>query len=128
MPHLITSRRRPLSIIILFSIFSSSCKSSGEPGAIVHNAVVYTVNENFETVQAFAAKDGKSIASRTNEEILNRNEAKERIDANEHLFTRFIDTHADFSRYDQQLFMGNLFDEANWEAVVARVKSLRKSI
>ncbi len=114
---------RLLIVVIMFSIFGSACKSTDAVDTIVKNGVVYTVNEKFDTVQAFAVKDGKIIATGTNLEILNKYTAKETIDAKgQAVYPGFIDAHAHFLGYGQSLFMVDLYGAASWEEVIGRVK------
>ncbi|MCW3108768.1 MAG: amidohydrolase [Segetibacter sp.] len=116
-----------LFVIILISSFASACKSTKAVDTIVHNGVVYTVNEKFETIQAFAVKDGKIVATGTDDEILNQYKAKETIDAKgQPVYPGFIDAHAHFLGYGQSLFMVDLFGAASWKEVVERVKKFAK--
>jgi len=48
----------------------SACQSKQKVDLVVYNAVVYTVNPSFDTVSAFAVKDGKFVATGTDKEIL----------------------------------------------------------
>jgi len=103
-----------MRIIVLFVIaviFSfCSAKNIDNADIIVHNGTVYTVNDKFETVQAFAVKDGKIIATGTDAEILNQYKAKETIDAKgQAVYPGFIDAHSHFLGYGQSLFMVDLF-------------------
>ncbi len=119
--------RLHLFIITIISISFFACKSSDEVDTIVHNGVVYTVNEKFETVQAFAVKDGKIVATGTNEEILNKYKAKETIDAKgQAVYPGLIDAHAHFVGYGQSLFMVDLYGTATWEEAAERVKKFAK--
>jgi predicted amidohydrolase YtcJ len=118
---------RLVAAVLLFSIFASSCKFTSAVDTIVHHGVVYTVNETFDTTQAFAVKDGKIVATGSNEEILNRYKAKETINAQgQAVYPGFIDAHAHFLGYGQSLFMVDLFGAASWEEVVERVKKFAK--
>lgn len=119
---------RLITLFILSLIFSfCSNKPSDQADIIVHNAVVYTVNDHFETSQAFAVKDGKIIATGTDDEILKKYKAKETIDAKKQaVYPGFIDAHAHFVGYGQSLFMVDLFGAANWEEVIKRVESFAK--
>jgi len=118
---------RLLIFAVILSIFTFSCNSTETVDTIVHSGVVYTVNEKFETVQAFAVKDGKIVAIGTDEEILNKYKAKETIDAKgQAVYPGFIDAHAHFLGYGQSLFMVDLFGAASWEEVVERVKKFAK--
>lgn len=117
-----------MRLIILFAValilFSCSNKSEDEADTIVHKGTVYTVNDKFETVQAFAVKDGKIIATGTDVEILNKYTAKETIDAKgQAVYPGFIDAHSHFLGYGQSLFMVDLFGATSWEEVVKRVDS-----
>ncbi len=57
------------NILYLFSliILLSSCHSPIEVDMLVHDAQIYTVNENFEITEAMAIKDGKILAIGSNE-------------------------------------------------------------
>jgi uncharacterized protein (UPF0332 family) len=48
---------------------------------IVHNAVVYTVDNQFAKTEAFAIKDGKFLETGTSKSILTNYTAKQKIDA-----------------------------------------------
>lgn len=118
---------RLLIISVILSIAIFSCKSTETVDTIVHSGLVYTVNEKFKSVQAFAVKDGKIIATGTDEEILNKFKAKETIDAKgQAVYPGFIDAHAHFLGYGQSLFMVDLFGTASWQEVIDRVKQFAK--
>ncbi|WP_297823649.1 amidohydrolase [Segetibacter sp.] len=118
---------RLLIVAIIFSLSNLSCKSPNTVDTIVLNGVVYTVSEKFETVQAFAIKDGKIIATGTDAAITSNYTAKEIIDAKgQAVYPGFIDAHAHFLGYGQSLFMVDLFGAASWEEVVERVKRFAK--
>jgi predicted amidohydrolase YtcJ len=109
--------------VSVISIFFTSCKSSHEVDTIVHNAVVYTVNEQFATAQAFAVSEGKIVAVGTNDEILKKYKGKETIDAEGRpVYPGFIDAHAHFVAYGQSLFQVNLFGATSFDEVVERVQ------
>jgi predicted amidohydrolase YtcJ len=114
--------------IILFTVAFALSFCSNEPrdeaDTIIYNGVVYTVNEKFETVQAFAVKDGKIIATGTDEEILKKFKAKEIVDAKgQAVYPGFIDAHSHFLGYGQSLFMADLYGAASWEEIISRVKA-----
>ncbi len=117
-----------MQLIILFAVALalSSCSnySANEADTIVYDGIVYTVNNKFETVQAFAVKDGKIIATGADDEILKKYKAKETIDAKgQAVYPGFIDAHSHFLGYGQSLFMVDLFGASNWEEVIKRVKT-----
>lgn len=114
-----------LRYITCFSalLFLFSCSNQNEVDTIVHNGIVYTVNDRFETAQAFAVKDGKIVAVGSNDEIQSKYKAKEDIDAKgQAVYPGFIDAHAHFLGYGQSLFMVDLFGANSWDEVVQRVK------
>lgn len=111
---------------IIFLLFIG-CKPANQVDTIVHNGVVYTVNDRFATAQAFAISDEKIVAVGTNNEILKKYKAKETIDAKgQAVYPGFIDAHAHFVGYGQSLFQVNLFGAANWDEVVERVQKFAK--
>jgi len=112
--------------LFFFSCFIVSiiaCNSKQHADLIVHNGLVYTVNNNFDTAQAFAVKDGKIVAVGRNEEILNNYESKEMVDAGgKAVYPGFIDAHAHFISYGQSLFSVDLYDSKSFDEVIERVK------
>ena len=114
--------RFPAFLFVLAIVFAS-CSSSSNVDLVVHNALVYTVDQNFSTAQAFAVDDGIIVAVGTNEQILKDYKAPEAIDAKgQPVYPGFIDAHAHFLGYGQGLYMVDLFGAASWDEVVQRVK------
>ena len=50
--------------LLFIALIVVSCSTKEQVDLIVTNANVYTVNESFDNVQAFAVKDGKFIEER----------------------------------------------------------------
>ncbi len=116
-----------LLYVFLFFILFSNCKSANEVDTIVHNGVVYTVNEQFATAQALAVSDGKIVAVGMNDEIISKYKAKETIDAKgQAVYPGFIDAHAHFVGYGQSLFQVDLFGATSWDEIVERVQKFAK--
>lgn len=116
-----------LSCVCAFFIFCTSYNSSAQADIIVHNAVVYTVNNEFATAQAFAVSRGKIAAVGTNDEILKKYTAKETIDAKGRaVYPGFIDAHAHFVGYGQSLFQVDLYGAASWDEIIERVQKFAK--
>ena len=111
---------------LLFAILSFlfiSCKSYQKVDLIVHHAKVYTVDSLFSSTEAFGVKDGKIVATGTNNFILTSYESKEKIDAKGNtVFPGFIDAHAHFVGYSQSLFTANLYDTKSFDEVVERLQ------
>ena len=108
-----------LSLILFFG----SCSNVKKADLIVHHAVVYTVDEQFSTAEAFAVKDGIIVAVGSNASILKAYKANQSIDAGgKAVYPGFIDAHAHFVGYGQSLFQVDLFGTTSWDEVVSRVK------
>ncbi len=88
---------------ILFSLlafFTLSCIQTREADLVVHNALIYTLDEGFTTAAAMAVKDGRIIETGAEREILNRYRAAEKYDARKrYVYPGFIDAHAHFTGY-----------------------------
>lgn len=113
-----------LSVAILLL---SSC-SKQKADLIIYNGKVYTVNEAFDTVQAFAVKDGKIIATGSTEKIRKTFEAPEELDVqNKTVYPGFIDAHAHFFLYGQGLQAADLKAAKSWEEVCDRLTEFAKT-
>jgi predicted amidohydrolase YtcJ len=108
-------------------VFISSCSQKQHVDLIVHHARIYTVDSAFSTAGAMAVKDGKIVATGTDDELLGRYNADSMVDAGGNaVFPGFIDAHAHFVGYGRGLFEVNLFDCKDWNEVVDRVKTFEK--
>ena len=99
------SHRDALSVItIIITLIMSSCHTKTPVDLIVHNAKIYTVNENFDMAEAFAVKDGKFVAVGNDNDILRQYNAKETIDAEgSPVYPGFMDGHCHFCGYAENL-------------------------
>jgi predicted amidohydrolase YtcJ len=100
-----------------------SCHSKQRADLIVLNATIYTVDSAFSTVQAMAVRDGKIIATGTNDEINNTYDA-EKIDAKDQfIYPGFIDAHTHFYRYGLGLQTADLVGTKSWNEIVEKLKT-----
>ncbi len=105
-----------------------SCSSKKQVDLIVHNAIVYTVDSTFSNAESFAIKDGKFIAVGKNEDILNKYEAKETIDAEgKAVYPGFIDSHCHFFGYGEGLQELDLVGTKSFEEVIEKVVEYSKT-
>lgn len=75
-----------------------------EADLIIHNAKIYTVDENWTIAEAVAIKDGRIIDIGAERNILNKYSSKEKIDAGtKPVYPGFIDAHCHFLWYGQSL-------------------------
>ncbi len=108
---------------IFVSLLFCSCKPKLHADLILHHGLVYTVNNKFDTVQAFAVKDGKILATGTNQFILENYSASQMVDAKGRaVYPGFIDAHSHFLGYGQSLFTAGLYGTKTWEEVIDKVK------
>ena len=91
---------------------------------MVHNAVIYTVDEEFNIYEAMAIKDGKIIELGPEREILNRYRAKEKYDARKkYIYPGFYDAHSHFMGFARNKGEINLFGSDSFGEVVERIRT-----
>lgn len=112
-------------VTIVTITLMSACQSKQKADLVVYNAVVYTVNPSFDTVSAFAVKDGKFLAVGTNREILDHYKTKQIIDAKgKAVYPGFNDGHSHFLAYGQTLLRwANLVGTKSFDAVLKVLKA-----
>jgi len=114
---------RFINTLIAAGILLAGCEQRPAADTIIYNAVVYTVDSAMTVCEAIAIKDGKILATGSNEQI-GKYEAAERVDAHgSALYPGFIDAHAHFVGYGRSLFEVNLYDCKTWDEAVERVSS-----
>ena len=108
------------SILMLMT----SCNQKTPVDLIVHNANVYTVDEDFSKAQAFAVKDGKFVAVGNDETILRQFAAKETIDAQgDAVYPGFMDGHSHFTGYGENLIRwADLKGSRSYDEIIERLK------
>lgn len=111
------------TIYFSFILLLFSCSSKQQADLIVHNAIIYTVDSTFTTAESFAVKDGKFIAVGKNEEIIDKYDAKEIVDAGgKAVYPGFIDSHCHFYGYGKGLQELDLVGTKSFEDVLSKVK------
>ena len=108
--------------ILFLALIVVSCSTKEQADLIVTNAKVYTVNDNFETAQGFAVKDGKFLEVGSSDDILAKYEAPTIEDADgQTIVPGFIDAHCHFLGlgYNQQAV--DLVGTTSFDEVVQRV-------
>lgn len=87
-------------IIVFFMVVLTSCVAKHKADLILHNGIIYTVNESFDKVSAVAVKDGKIIDAGSDEDILKKYDAKKVVDLKGNvLYPGFNDGHSHFLGY-----------------------------
>lgn len=91
--------RKLLYILILLTLYS--CEKV-KVDLIVHNANIYTVDNQFNKAEAFAVKDGKFVAIGSDRNILRQYYATQTLDAQgQSIYPGFIDGHCHFVGYGE---------------------------
>jgi predicted amidohydrolase YtcJ len=109
-----------LTLVVLIQ----SCAFQNEVAdLIIHNAVIYTVDEQFSTAEAMAIKDGKILEVGPERAILNKYKAARNIDvAKRFVYPGFIDAHCHFLGYGTNLLKADLIGSSSWDEVIERVQ------
>ena len=102
----------------------TSCNQKTPVDLIVHNANVYTVDNDFSKAQAFAVKDGKFVAVGDDETIMRQYAAEETIDAQgDAVYPGFMDGHCHFTGYGENLIRwADLKGCQSFDEVIERLK------
>jgi predicted amidohydrolase YtcJ len=109
-------------ILLLFLIIIVSCSSKERADLLVHNAKVYTVNDNFDVVEAFVVKDGRIIATGTASELAKSYEVLDSLNAQgKTIVPGFIDAHCHFLELGFEQQAANLVGTKSFEDVVKRI-------
>lgn len=111
-------------IFTFIVLIMSSCQTKTKVDLIVHNAKIYTVDEQFSMAKAFAVSDGKFIAVGTEEEVTGHYTATEVIDAQGNaVYPGFMDGHSHFSGYGENLVRwADLKGCQSYDEVIERLK------
>jgi len=118
------------SIVLMLFLITMNVLSQTKKQAdlIVHNAKVYTVDNPFSVVSAFAVKEGKFVAVGTDDEVLSLFESPQTIDVKgKFIYPGFNDGHSHFLGYGIVTTQyADLTGTTSFEEVVFRVKQFDK--
>ncbi len=105
----------------------AACKQNYNADLLVKNAVVYTVDSNFNIATAFVVKGGKILAVGATADLEKQYHARQVIDAgNQPVYPGFIDAHTHFYNYGLTLQEVNLVGTKSWGEAVDSVLSFSK--
>lgn len=91
---------------------------------LVKNAVVYTVDSNFSTANAFVVKGGKIIAVGSDDTLEKKYKAHSVIDAEgKAVYPGFIDAHSHFYGYGLSLQEADLVNTKSWQEILDSVNT-----
>jgi predicted amidohydrolase YtcJ len=116
--------------IFLYSFLTTilvSCYQGDQADLIIHNAKIYTCDQNFSIVEAMAIRDGKIIQVGPEREILNGYKCDHIIDAElRPIYPGFYDAHCHFWGYANTFNTVNLNGCQSFEEVISRVIAFSK--
>lgn len=112
-----------LIFLFLISLFIS-CTTNKQIDLIVYNAKVYTVDSLFSTVEAFAVNNGVIVELGDSQDLLNKYDAKEKVDAEgKFIYPGFYDAHAHFFMLAEGMDEVNLVGSKSFDEVLERLKA-----
>jgi len=116
------------SPLLLLLLLAAACKHQDyNVDLMVKNAVVYTVDSNFTTANAFVVNNGKIISVGNGDTIEKKYTAKEVVDAGgKAVYPGFIDAHSHFYSYGMSLQEARLENTKSWQEVVDSVNAFAR--
>ncbi|MDP2088835.1 MAG: amidohydrolase [Flavobacteriaceae bacterium] len=112
---------KKISILMLLASLIS-CNKKVMVDLIVTNAQIYTVDENFNSAESFAVKDGKFIAVGSSVDILSKYDAENIINAEgKTIVPGLIDAHCHFYGLGLQQQKVDLTGTASFDEVIERI-------
>ena len=118
---------KKLLLILPILLLLSSCKLKEKVDFIVINASVYTVNDNFDKVEAFAVKDGKIFDVGTNIEIQSKYRPTYINDIRgKTVIPGLIDAHCHFYGLGLQQQRVDLTGTQSYDEVIERIIKFQK--
>ena len=109
-------------LIVLFSIVLFPAQKSAD--LIIHNAKIYTINQNFDVAESMAIYDGKIIAVGKSKQILKKFQSKNIQNLQgKTVFPGFIDAHCHFTGYALDGWKCELWGTKSWEEIVEKMQN-----
>lgn len=118
---------RTIFYLLVLCVFISCTKQTQQADLIVHNAKVYTVDDNFSSVEAFAIKDGKFIGVGTDAEIAKNFSSEKTINADgKPIYPGFIDAHCHFYGLGMNQQQADLVGTESYDEIIERLVAFQK--
>lgn len=117
---------KPIIYLLICTVILS-CTSKKHADLIVTNANIYTVDNNFSKVQAFAVTNGKFIAVGSSQEILSNYKSEIQFDAKEKtIIPGIIDAHCHFYGLGIYMQKVDLSGTKSYDEVIEKIVSFQK--
>lgn len=119
------SNARLVISLLVITITVLSCNYQHmEADLIIHNAKIYTLDENNSMAEAMAIKDGRIAAVGPEREILNKYRAPKKIDAEKQpVYPGFVDAHCHFIWYGQFLNEVDLTGTQSLDEIIGKLRN-----
>ena len=105
-----------------------SCSSKEAVDLIVHNAKVYTVDDNFSKQEAFAIRDGKFVEISNSRDILKKYTSARIVDAQkQYILPGIIDAHAHLYWLGQKLNEADVSKAKSFEEVITILQKYKEA-
>ncbi|MDX2444721.1 MAG: amidohydrolase [Bacteroidales bacterium] len=113
----------PLLVFVFLGLNNCNSKKINVD-LIVHNAAIYTVNEQFSIEESMALSDGKIVAVGTNKDILDKYLGEKTIDLDKKfILPGLIDAHCHYYGYGMNLNNVDLVGTTSFEEIIEKTKS-----
>ncbi|WP_460189199.1 amidohydrolase [Urechidicola sp. KH5] len=114
-------------IYVALTLLIWSCASKEEVDLIVTNGNIYTINDTFESAEAFAVKNGKFIAVGSVKQIQSNYSTSKLIDAKgKAIFPGLIDGHCHFYGLGTNMLAVDLMGTNSYAQILERVQNFQK--
>ncbi len=114
----------PVCLLLLLMI---SCNNKISVDLIVHHARIYTVDSAFSIAEAMVIKGEKIVATGSNDMILKKYDAPDKIDAEgKAIFPGFIDAHCHFTGFATDRWKCDLTGTDSFEEIVSKLQLYSK--
>ena len=114
------------SVLAALTIICSSCIQSTKVDTIIHNAVIFSLNQENMIFESMAIQDGKIIEIGKENQILNKYKSTNKIDLKKKfVYPGFIDAHCHFLEYGIQKQKINLENTNSFGDVISLLKNAK---
>ncbi len=118
---------KKLTLLAAF-IIAIGLNAQKKADLIVHNATIYTVDQQFSKAEAMAVADGKILAVGKNSDILKKfKAAKTENLSGKIIYPGFIDAHCHFTGYATDQWKCELWGTKSWEEILQKMQLYAKT-
>lgn len=109
-------------------LFSMNVFAQITADLIIHNAKIYTVNQDFNVAEAMAVSDGKILAVGKSNDILKKFKSKNIQNLQgKSVYPGFIDAHCHFTGYATDKWKCELWGTKSWDEIIQRMTEYSKT-